>query len=130
MHLVLKYEVGLSTMILRHGFKMKIILNADENNLYGAPRQTLIKGVPFIKKNAIANVHDMCFLYPHLDDEILLDYIQAHMQRHNIKLGHSSYNNIYELRLFAIPLIRIMAKDSKYYKVYMFGKIPVLKIIK
>lgn len=130
MHLCLKYEVGLTAMIMRHGFEMRVVLDADKNDLYDEPRHGLVAGVPFIKKSAVSNVCDFCFLYPHLDNDVLLGYISANMQRHGIILAHDNYRTRYELRLFGIRLLRIMSKDSKYYKIYLFGKIPVLKIIK
>lgn len=130
MHLVLKYEVGLTAMIMRHGFKMQVVLDANNNNLYSNPRHSLIMGVPFIKKTAAPLICDFGFLAPHMDDDILLDKIQAHMQRHGMVLARDNYRTIYELRLFGLRLIRVLSKDSRYYKVYVFGKIPVLKIIK
>lgn len=130
MHLCLKYEAGLTAMIMRHGFEMKVILDAPNNDIYSNPRHTLIQGVPFIKKTAASGICDFCFLYPHLDDDTLLTHIQAHMKRHNIELAKDNYSICYELRLFGIRLLRILSKDSKYYKVYVFGRIPVLKIIK
>ena len=128
--LVLKYEVGLSWLIIRNGFKAQVVLETQNNNVYDDPRSVLIHGVPFVKKAAASKLRKLYFLYPHLDDEVLLDYIAAHMQRHNVKMVKDSYRDIYELRFFGIPLVRITGKRPRYYKVYLFGVIPILKIIK
>lgn len=130
MDLILKYEVGLSWLIIRNGFKAKVVLNAENNSVYEDPRSTLINGVPFIKKTAISKIRKLCFLYPHLDDDALLDYIVAHMKRHNIRMVKNSFRTIYELRFFGIPLLMISEKNQKYYKIYLFKYIPVLKITK
>ena len=130
MYLCLKYEAGLSNLITRHGFDIKVIVNPEHNTIYEDPRPCLTLGIPFVKKTSAANLCDMCFLYPYAEDEKLLDYISAHMQRHGVAMAKDTYRTIYELRLFGIRLLRIMSKDSKYYKVYLFAKIPVLKIIK
>ena len=130
MYVCLKYEVGLSCTILRHGFKMKTLLSKEENQLYADPRDGLIRGVPFIKKLGIANVCDMAFIYPHADNDILIDYINAHMQRHGIQMARNSYHNVYELQFFKMPLVTIRAKDPDHYKIYLFGKIQIFKVKK
>ena len=128
--LIMKYEAGLSWLIMRHGFTAHVILDADKNTLYDAPRSVLVNGVPFVKKNAISKVRKMYFLYPHVEDDILLDYITENMQRNNVKMVKDSFCNIYELRLFRIPILRISSKAHRLYKVYLFNFIPILKIIK
>ncbi len=130
MNLVLKYEVGLSWLIIRNGFKAQVVLDAENNNVYDDPRSALVNGVPFVKKTAASKLHKLCFLYPHLDDDVLLDYISAHMQRHNVKMVKNSFRDIYELRFLGIPLLRISEKNHKYYKVYLFSCIPIFKVIK
>ena len=128
--LVLKYEVGLSSLIMRHGFKMKVVVDAENNKIYDEPRYMLIVGVPFIKKPAVAKLRRLYFLYPHLDDDILLDYIVSHMQRHNVELVNNDYRPKYELRILGIPFLRIISKDSKFYKLYLFNFIPIAKFMK
>ena len=120
-----KYEVGLSNMILRHGFKVKSLMQTSPN-----PLETLTKGLPFVKKVVIAKIKKLRCLYPYLDNEILIDYIKSYMHRNNIKMEKDSYNTVYELFLFNIPLLRIAVKNKTNYKVYLFRKIPVLKIKK
>lgn len=127
-HLVMKYEVGLSCMLMRHGFKSHVLLDAKDNTVYDNPRATLIKGLPFVKKNGASNLRRMYFLYPYIEHEELLDYISAHMQRHHIKMVKDSFVDMYELRLFGLPLIKISSKKSKCYKIYLFKYIPILKI--
>jgi lipopolysaccharide biosynthesis protein len=128
--LVLKYEVGLSWMIVRRGFKMKTLVNAKDNNIYQEPCSILVKGVPFVKKNGAANLRKLYFLNPHIEDDVYLDYMVAHMQRHNVKL-QDILRNVYDLRLFGIPLLRVSVKGSSgAYKVYLFNCIPILKITK
>lgn len=128
--LVLKYEVGLSWMIVRRGFKMKTLVNAKDNDIYKEPCSILVNGVPFVKKNGAANLRKLYFLNPHIEDDVYLDYMVAHMQRHNVKL-QDILCNVYELRLFGIPLLRVSVKGSSgAYKVYLFNCIPILKITK
>ena len=128
--LVLKYEVGLSSLIMRHGFKMHVVVDANNNKIYEDPRYMLVSGVPFIKKTAVARLRKLYFLYPHLDDDVLLDYIVAHMRRHNVKLVKNDYRIVYELRILGVPLLRMLAKDEKYYKLYLFNFIPLVKYVK
>jgi lipopolysaccharide biosynthesis protein len=130
MNLVLKYEAGLTALIMRHGFTMSVILKPEENNLYGDPRQILIKGVPFVKKAAISKIRKMCFLYPHTDDDVLLDYVAEYMNRHNVVFENNSYYNYYEFRFFGIPLLRITTNKRRLFKIYLFGCIPMFKVIK
>lgn len=128
--LVLKYETGLSWLILRHGFTMKTIVNMAQNLNFDDPRQQLIHGVPFVKKNAVSRLRKLHFLYPHLDDDVFLNYMVAHMTRHNITMVKDSFHDVYKLRFLGIPLLRITAKRSKIFKVYLFNRIPILKIEK
>ena len=128
--LVMKYEAGLSWLIMRHGFTARVILDADKNTIYDSPRSVLVNGVPFVKKTAATKLRKMYFLYPHVEDDVLLDYIAANMQRHNMKMVKDSFSDIYELQLFGIPILHISAKMPKYYKVYLFKYIPLLKITK
>jgi len=128
--LIMKYEAGLSWLIIRHGFSACAVLDTENNNVYEEPRSVLIGGVPFVKKGAISKLRKLYFLYPHIEDDILLDYIIAHMQRYNIKMVKDSFRDIYEFRLFGIPVFSISAKKPKYYKIYLFKRIPIMKIVK
>ena len=128
--LIMKYEVGLSHTIMRHGFKSSVLVNAKDNTIYENPRFILTKGLPFVKKSAISNLRRIYFLYPYVEREELLDFITAHMKRHNITMVKNSFRDVYKLHLFGIQLLRISAKRSKYYKVYLFKYIPILKIVK
>ena len=128
--LVLKYEAGLSWLITRNGFKSHVVIDAEHNKIYDEPCDVLLRGVPFVKKTAASRLRRLYFLYPHIDDDLLVDYISEHMRRHNIVLQDVE-RDIYELRLFGIPLVRIAVKGSSgAHKVYLFNKIPVCKIIK
>ena len=128
--LVLKYEAGLSWLVVRHGFKMKTIIDSEHNNIYSDPCSVLIGGVPFVKKNGASGLRRLYFLNPHVEDDVLIDYMVAHMKRHNIVLT-DSLRNVYELRLFGIPFVNIYVKGSSgAYKVYLFNRIPILRIKK
>ena len=128
--LVLKYEVGLSNIVIRNGFKYKVLISPEQNKIQEEPCSVLMQGVPFVKKNAVSKLRRLYFLYPYIDDDVLLDYITAHMKRHDIKL-QDSVRNVYELRFCRIPLLRIVQKKSSgAYKVYLFNFIPVLRIFK
>ena len=126
----LKYEVGLSNLILRHGFEMKTIIDTTGDTVYRDPRYALINGVPFIKKNAIANIRKMYFLYSYVDDDKILDYIDSHMKRHNMGFIKDDYHLYYEFRFLKIPIVRITSKNNKSFRVYIFGKLPIIKIIR
>lgn len=128
--LIMKYEVGLSCRIMRHGFKAKVLFNNDNDMICKNARLTLTKGLPFIKKRGIASLRKMYFLYPYTENDELVNYISADMQRHNVKMVKDSFQDVYNLRFLRIPLLRITAKRSKIYKVYIFKYIPVLKITK
>jgi len=128
--LILKYEVGLSCIVMRHGFSMTTLINAKDNTIYENPRTMLVRGFPFVKKNAISKLRRLYFLYPYVDDDILIDYITAHMQRYNIQMVKDSFRDIYDLRLCGIPLLRISSKRRQHYKIYLFKYIRVLKIMK
>lgn len=125
-----KYEVGLSNLILRHGFKIKTLITTEESELYKNPRLELTKGLPFIKKSSIGNIRKIYSLYPYLDNDVLLDYIKEYMNKNNIKMIKDSYTTVYELLLFKIPLLTIRRKNNNLYKTYLFRKIPFLRIIK
>ena len=128
--IVFKYEAGLSCLIMRHGFKMNVLLSPESNTVFDDPRPALVDGLPFVKKNMVSRLRKLYFLYPYMDDDVLLDYIVAHMARHNVKMVKDSFRDVYDLRLFGIPLLRITAKKSNVYKVYLFGHILILKITK
>jgi len=128
--IVMKYEVGLSCAIMRHGFCAHVLLDRPNYSIYEKPRTALAMGLPFVKKNGISNLRRMYFLYPHIEHDELLGYITAHMKRHNVKMVKDSFRDTYNLRFLGIPLLRISSKRSKYYKVYLFKYIPILKIEK
>ena len=128
--LIMKYEIGLSCAVMRHGFDASVLIDAPDNNLYDNPRVMLVRGLPFVKKNGISNLRKMYFLYPHVSNDKLLDYIDAHMRRHNVKMVKDSFRDTYNLRFFGLPILRISSKRSKYFKVYLFKYIPILKIVK
>jgi lipopolysaccharide biosynthesis protein len=128
--IVMKYEIGLSGLVMRHGFKMTTVLKPEHNNIFENPRLVLSAGVPFVKKNAVAKLRKLYFLYPYMDDYVLADYISEHMKRDNIDMVKDSYHTVFKLRFLGIPLFHITAKKTHSYKVYVFKYIPVLKIEK
>ena len=55
--IVLKYEVGLSQTILKHGYKMSTFLSGQigevSHDMYQEPIEMLKRGIPFVKKAAL-----------------------------------------------------------------------------
>lgn len=142
--IVLKYEVGLSQIILRHGYKMSTFISGQDGNvchsMYEAPLEMLKAGMPFIKKAALTNLLGMQYLYP-FASEVVVDEIYKHAVRVGIPVAvakkpvnvRPKYVKYYRLTFLSIPIVTVwrqrheMAKQTCY-KVYFFDYIPFIKI--
>ena len=140
--IVLKYEVGLSQTILKHGYKMSSFISGQNgeqsHDMYQQPIEMLKRGVPFVKKTALETLGGLQFLYPYTTVQIV-DKIYQHAVRNKIPLmlvaGSARYKKCFRLTILSIPIITILRQHtngckSKCYKLYLFDKIPVLKIAK
>lgn len=139
--IVLKYEVGLSQEILRHGYKMATYISGEVGDtchrIYKQPLQMLKEGLPFIKKQALKDLQGLQYLYPYTTD-VFVDEIHRDAVRVGIKVATTcyvkpSYEKNYRLTLWGIPLLTIYRQrhdsgDTACYKAYVFDFIPVLKV--
>lgn len=140
--IVLKYEVGLSQVILRHGYKMSTLISGENGDvvhrIYEEPLNMLKAGLPFIKKQGLKNLQGMQYLYPFTTD-FLVDAIYRNAVRTGLPLAEfhyeiPKYKKSYRLTLFSIPLLTIYRQrhdnvDTVCYKAYIFDFIPVMKIL-
>lgn len=140
--IVLKYEVGLSQIILHHGYKMSTLIK-DENGdvkhlIYDCPLETLKLGLPFIKKGGLQNLLGIQYLYPYTTDAFV-DSINKNAVRCGIKFAASQYERppytkSYRLTLLSIPLVTIYRQRHNNeqltcYKIFLFDFIPLMKIL-
>ena len=144
--IVLKYEVGLSQVILRHGYKMATFISGENGDLvhriYDKPLEVLKEGLPFLKKTALMNLQGMQYLYPYTS-EIFVDQIYHNAIRTGISLVPLSkaqyekpkYEKSYRLTFWSIPLITIYRQRHDFsnlvcYKAFLFDFVPLLKILR
>ena len=138
---VLKYEVGLSNLLLRHGCKMSTFISGQNgevlHGMYATPVNMLQAGLPFLKKNALYNLGGFQFLYPYTS-ELMVDCIHKNAVRNNlfcvdISRAAPIYRKCFRLTLFSIPILSIYRQRHDdncriCYKFYVFDVIPVGKI--
>lgn len=135
--IVLKYEVGLSQTVLRHGFQMSALVgnkNGDKCHLiYEKPIDMLKAGIPFVKKNGLCNLGGLQYLYPYTTEQIV-GYIYENAVRNHIpfiKNGLIPYKKCFRLTILSIPLLTIRRQprsDTVSYKGYIFDRLPIFKI--
>ena len=135
MDVVYRYELGLSNLILKRGFKHYVIFEHGGGIVYMKPYDGLLNGVPFIKKMALSNLNGIDLLYSY-NNEILVEHIINYAARHKIDLkqkqSEDPYTKIFRLNLFALPLVSLKSKFEygyKQYKLYLFDKLPLIKFI-
>jgi len=137
---VLKYEVGLSQTILRHGFSMSTIVSGEIgekcHTVYARPIEILKKGVPFIKKNGIASLNGLQYLYPYTTDT-MVEYIHESTVRNHLAFTKVTnipkYDKCFRLTLFSIPVFTVWRQNVASarwisYKGYIFDFLPIFKI--
>ena len=146
--IVLRYEVGLSRMLLQNGYKMSAYFNQQNNGVhtvYETPVVILENFIPFIKKPALKKLRGIIDLLPYATDEVV-DKIHAHAMRFDalpdpFNLLPSQYNllpkykQFFRFTLLSLPVITIYKKQEHdcqrvSYKVYVFDKIPLIKLSK
>lgn len=135
MDVVYRYELGLSNLILKHGFKHYVVFERGGGIVYMKPYIGLLNGVPFIKKMALSNLNNINLLYSY-NNEILVEHIINYAARHKIDLKQKKsgepYIKIFRFNLFALPLLSIKSKFEygyKQYKLYLFDVFPIMKWI-
>lgn len=124
--IIYKYEIGLSQLLLRNGYKYSSLLSGEVINAMGhKPIHALEKGIPFIKKAALQYISAPYIIYPYTTNYNLVDNIVSH---DTIK---KSYKNIFNISLFGIPFVTIKQKDKlSEYKVFLLKYIPIIKVKK
>ena len=135
--IIMKYEVGLSQLLLRMGYNMYAIMynTFDRDIVYEEPVCALNLGVPFVKKLALANIEELHYLYPYMDDVSFMSVLYENALRTNangkqlVSSKEHMYKKCFRLSLFSCPIITIY-KKHKYseYKLCIFDRIPVFKI--
>lgn len=138
-NIILKYEIRLSRIIIQRGYKAYAY--SDDRCydagfvIYANPLDVLKSGIPFIKKAAIIRIKGVQFLTPYAQNPNILNAIFDNAERHNIKLDNSprrfNYHKCFRFTLLSIPLCTIYIQNLRSvqnYKVYIFDKIPLLKI--
>ena len=137
--IVLKYEVGLSQTILRHGYKMSTFVSNQDGRIchvmYDKPLEVLRAGIPFVKKAGLVNLKGIQFLYPFTTDKIV-DDIAKYVVRNNLPFidirKKPQYKKCFRFSLFGLPLLTIYrqnaAPQARNYKVYILDKLPIFKI--
>ena len=133
--IVYRYELGLSNLILKRGFKHYVVFEHGGGIVYMKPYDGLLNGVPFIKKMALSNLNSINLLYSY-NNEILVEHIINYAARHKIDLkqkqSEEPYIKIFRFNLFALPLLSIKSKFEygyKQYKLYLFDVFPIMKWI-
>ena len=136
--IVRRYEAGLSRTLLQHGYKMSAFFNQYANEvhtMYEQPNVVLDNFVPFIKKAALRNLKYDASLLPYAPDD-LIKKIYENARRVHLPISvQCEYTKWFRFALLSIPIITIAKKideDSKQtlYKVYIFDKLPIIKIAK
>lgn len=138
--IVLKYEVGLSQVILNHGYKMSTYVSGENgdvcHSIYEEPIKMLKAGIPFLKKTALEALNGLQYLYPYTTDEVV-DNIYKHAVRNKIPMlmlqMRAKYEKCFRLTMFGLPLFSIWRQHAKYskttsYKLFILDKIPVFKV--
>lgn len=138
---VLKYEVGLSQQIIKHGFKISTYISGEKylkncHTVYDKPIEILKKGVPFIKKGGLYKLNGIQYLYPYTTEEIV-ESIYQNAVRNKIpftkQTGNIVYENCFRLTFLSLPIFKIMVQRPKYakwvsYKFFLFDFLPIFKI--
>ncbi len=138
-HIVFNYEFKLSHLIAVHGYESSVVCPGNDGTLrhlvYDTPVSVLKQKVPFIKKNALVNVPATDRLCAFTDAEFVSLIERYHTRTHSEKIPAKVYRNVFKLTVFSIPLLCISAyteplSQSKQYKVKLFNRIVVCKIVK
>ena len=134
-NIILKYEVGFSRLIIQNGYKFFALYKDDYKNdclLYEKPQKILEYGIPFIKKSALCNICDFKFLMPYCDDDFI-QKIKNHASRYNLSINQNistdKYKKCFRLTFLSIPILTVRCRKNTDYKVFVFDKIPILKIV-
>lgn len=143
--IVLRYEVGLSQTVLRHGYKMSTIIAGQNGDvchaLYACPTHALHANVPFIKKAGLQNLGGLLYLYQYTTEKFA-DAIKQNATRTKLPIttarteaSEPRYRKYYRLTIWSVPLLTIYRQKQDNislvcYKSYLFDIIPLCKIFR
>lgn len=138
---VLKYEVGLSQLIMQHGYRMFTYISGQNGEvchaIYDKPIEMLKAGLPFVKKTALQNLYGLQYLYPYTTD-LMVDMIYRHAVRVGLPFTKSNipqYKKHFRLTIFSLPIWTVYRQQQENfkwvcYKAYLFDFIPVGKVFR
>ena len=138
---VLKYEVGLSQLIMQHGYRMSTYISGQNGEvchaIYDKPIEMLKAGLPFVKKTALQNLYGLQYLYPYTTD-LMVDMIYRHAVRVGLPFTKSNipqYKKHFRLTIFSLPIWTVYRQQQENfkwvcYKAYLFDFIPVGKVFR
>ncbi|MCL2369295.1 MAG: rhamnan synthesis F family protein [Alphaproteobacteria bacterium] len=121
--IIMKYEVGLSQLIIKHGFKLCVFEKKFTGAyIYKKPIKTLSRGMPFIKKQAMNNTNIIRKCGKFIPTELQYPFIQ------NIKRNEivRKYTHLWKAKLWRITLISAkISSDKKLLIIRVFKIIPI-----
>lgn len=128
----LNYEVGLSSTIIRHGFKMSVFIAEPMTScvqVYQRPLIMLNKFVPFVKKKAIASFGNLDRLNLYADNKNIVENVKSDVLKMGVTPVSQKYIVEYKLAVFGIPVYKKLATpDNICHKGVLFG-VPIYKSI-
>lgn len=134
--IVLKYEVGLSRLILKNGYRFSTLVNGQigevSHSMYEKPIDMFKAGIPFLKKAGLKNMDGVQYLYPYTTEK-MVDLIYKNAVRTGVSIvreGKPRYNiNKFRISFLGLPIIRVKSQSNTInHKVFLFDVIPVCKI--
>lgn len=138
--IVLKYEVGLSRLILKNGYMFSTLVKGQigevSHSMYEKPIDMFKAGIPFLKKNGLENIGGLQYLYPYTSER-LVDLIYKNAIRTGVSTivreRKPQYITCFRIAFLGLPIIRAKRQQSVFcstvnYKFFLFDTIPVCKI--
>ena len=123
--IIYKYEVGITQVIIRQGYKIFTWLNGDNiDDVRWRPLNAIKSGLPFLKKAAVDQIDNIRYLLPYTNDYGLINKIS------NKKKNKKSITT-FKIVFLGVPLFSIKkSKQRDEYRWFLFDIIPVIKIKK
>lgn len=126
--IIMRYEVGLSALMRRHGITFASLDDGTNNKIstYKHPIQLLNIGCPFIKKTAIPYIHKFNRLMPHIDDICYLNHIITESCANGIQPNAHHKQEKCIFKLFGIKLFTITCNArGTTHNFNLFGRIRI-----
>lgn len=124
---VLRYEVGLSALMQRHGIKSAAFdALCGKQISMNQPLKLLHIGAPFIKRTAIPHVHKINRLLPYVDDVSVLKNISEYSCRMGWMPVPYMKSTKWRLKVFGITILTLTQNAAgTAYNYNLFGKIRI-----